>query len=31
MLCPIALDVDRDADIDASDIAAVAEQWGWNR
>jgi hypothetical protein len=29
--CPAALDVDRDADIDAADIAAVAERWGWRR
>jgi hypothetical protein len=30
-VCPSTLDVDRDADIDASDIATVAEQWGWTR
>ena len=29
--CPATLDVDRDADIDAGDIAAVAEQWRWVR
>ena len=29
--CPATLDVDRDMDIDASDIAAVATQWGWTR
>jgi hypothetical protein len=29
--CPSPMDVDRDADIDTADIAAVAEQWSWRR
>lgn len=29
--CPATLDVDRDADIDTTDITAVAEQWRWSR
>lgn len=29
--CPATLDVDRDMDIDAGDITAVAGQWGWRR
>lgn len=28
--CPATLDVDRDADIDTTDITAVAEQWRWS-
>ena len=29
--CPATIDVDRDADIDTTDITAVAEQWRWSR